>query len=252
MTRSKLLGWVFVGAVVGAVVGDGAIHLSPLVLRTMTWLIFTAFLALVVWLVVISAYRRGHLSEIRLRDATAEPAPMRPFEQAWDAELRHLGFRYVGVLELTGPRDRPEKYWEYAHEDGRVCADICQRRGYAGFFTTFQDGAMLTTRNTANVPTVDVPFWRAVNVPGPGGSLTLAYQAHLASLQSFAAAHGEAVQGWRQTMADVLADEERQRAIAPELQRLTRGWTDRLGEIAVLLLVLFAWLFQGWLLIDLL
>lgn len=251
MTRSMLLGCIFVGAVVGVVVADAS-RLSPLVSRTMTWVFFTAFFAFVVWLVLMSAYRRRHLSEIRLRDASAEPAPMRPFEQAWHAELKHLGFRYVGVLELTGPLDRPEKYWEYAHEDGRVCADICQRRRYATFFTTFQDGAMLTTRNTTNVPTVDVPFWRAVNVPGPGGSLTLAHQAHRANLQPFAAAHGEAVQGWRQTMADVLADEERQRAISPELLRLTRGWPDRLGEVAILLLALFGWLYQGWLLLDLL
>jgi hypothetical protein len=218
----------------------------------LTWLLFTAFLEVMAWLVLINAYRRGHLSEMHLRDASYEPAPMRPFEQAWDAELKRLGFRYLGVLELTGPRDRPEKYWEYAHEDGLVCADICQRRGYAGFLTRFQDGAMLTTRNTANQPEVNLPFWRAVNVPGPGGSLTLAYQTHVANLRPFAGVHGDATQGWRQTMADVLADEERQRVLAPAVVRMTRGWADRVAEVAILLLALIAWLYQSWLLLGLL
>ena len=249
MTQPKLLGLVVVGAIAGLAIADGA-RLSPLVAGAIRWLLFTAFLAFVVWLVVITRYRRRHLTESRLRDASLEPLPMRPFEQAWDADLKRFGFRYLGVLELTGPRDRPEKYWEYAHEDGLVYADISQRRGYAGFLSKFADGAMLTTRNTTLLPEVNVPFWRAVNVPGPGGSLALAHQNHRANLRPFAGVHGDVVQGFRESMADVLADEHRQMALAPELERLTNGWTERLDEVAILLFALLAWLYQGWLLVG--
>jgi hypothetical protein len=249
MTPSRLLGLALVGVVAGVIVGGGSICPSPLLVQGAVWLFLTASLLFLCPLALLRIYRRRHIADIRLRDASSEPAPMRPFEQAWDAELRQLGFRCLGVLELTGPLDRPEKWWAYADSDGRICADISERRRYVNFSTTFEDGATLLIRNAAVLPTANLPLYLALNVPGPGGSVSPAYQALLANLQPFAAAHGEAIR--RRNMVEVLAAEERSLQTAPGLPR-TRGRADRLAEALLLLVVFAGWLIQSRQVLDLL
>jgi hypothetical protein len=234
----------------GPVSAGGDLRLPPLLVQGAIWLILTTFLLVLCRLVLLGIYRRRHIGDIRLRDASAEPAPMRAFEQSWDTELRSLGFRYLGVLELTGPLDRPEKWWNYADLDGRIGAEIGQRLRYVCFSTVFQDGAMLVTRNRPVLPTIQLQSHQAMNAPKTAGSLAQVYQAHLVSLQPFAAAHGEAIR--RQDMADVLAVEERSRETAVREVHLLRTWKDRAGEAFLLVVVFGGWLVQSRQVLDLL
>ena len=214
--------------------------LPRLVVSLTIWLVFTGVLVFVVWLILITAYRRRHIHDIRLRDASAEQVPMRDFERSWDAELRALGFRYLGALELTGPLDRPETWWNYADVDGRIGAEVARRRRYVCFSTAFLDGTTVVTRNRAVLPPVQLTSYTSLNVEA--ASLAQVYQAHLVQLQTRAAEHGDAFR--RQDMADVLAVEERTReSLVREVPGM-RTWKARATEVLLLAVVFAAWAVQ--------
>jgi hypothetical protein len=240
---------ICVGAAIGLLSGfasdvPGVGVLASGLTAAAIWLMVTGLLLLAGGLVFLGYYRRRHIRETRLRDASGEPITLRPFEQTWDAELAWLGFHRIGVLQLTGPADKPELSLHYSDMDGRISASINRRRSCASFSSTFADDAVLITRNKTGLPTVTLPFCQIANVPAPGDTLAPAYQAHLHNLPGFAAAHGEAIR--IRSMAEMLASEERSRdSLVPRMLKGVRGWNHRLAEALVLLILFGAWVFSG-------